>query len=314
MDNLTHGLFGALLGQAGLKKKTGLAMPTLIIAANLPDIDATCVIYGVESMAMRRGITHGPLAMLLLPILLWAAMLAFDHWQTKRGKRPADRLPIHKGWLLALAYLGCFSHPALDWMNNYGVRLLEPFSSTWYYGDVLFIIDLWMWIVMGGVLYLSLRQEKRGKLAWRATAAAGLAVVLAYIGGNGLITGHAEALAKARLRASGYADVLTVASAPPVMFWKRDIFWRSGPTYGVGHYALGQGASVDLVGKPTGADDPRLAGWLRENADARAFYFWSRMPLIEQDEPDGSIYLRDQRYHDVHSRSRFEVILKDEGK
>ena len=32
MDNLTHSLVGAVLGQMGLKKKTGLAMPTLILS------------------------------------------------------------------------------------------------------------------------------------------------------------------------------------------------------------------------------------------------------------------------------------------
>lgn len=64
MDNLTHSLIGAVLGQAGLKRKTGLAMPTLIIAANLPDIDATCTVFGMLSLAMRRGVTHGPIAML----------------------------------------------------------------------------------------------------------------------------------------------------------------------------------------------------------------------------------------------------------
>jgi len=29
MDNLTHSLVGAVLGQAGLKRTTGLAMPAL---------------------------------------------------------------------------------------------------------------------------------------------------------------------------------------------------------------------------------------------------------------------------------------------
>ena len=59
MDNVTHSLVGALLGQMGLKRKTGLAMPTLIIAANIPDIDAGCTVLGTVSLAMRRGITHG---------------------------------------------------------------------------------------------------------------------------------------------------------------------------------------------------------------------------------------------------------------
>ncbi|HCH94158.1 MAG TPA: metal-dependent hydrolase, partial [Erythrobacter sp.] len=50
MDNLTHSLVGALIGQAGLKRKTGLAMPALIIGANLPDVDAACFFWldGVE--------------------------------------------------------------------------------------------------------------------------------------------------------------------------------------------------------------------------------------------------------------------------
>ena len=72
MDNLTHSLVGALIGQAGLKRKTGLAMPALIIGANLPDVDAACFFWldGVEHLGFRRGITHGPPAMLLLPLML----------------------------------------------------------------------------------------------------------------------------------------------------------------------------------------------------------------------------------------------------
>ena len=72
MDNLTHSLVGALIGQAGLKRKTGLAMPALIIGANLPDVDAACFFWldGVEHLGFRRGITHGPPAMLLLPLIL----------------------------------------------------------------------------------------------------------------------------------------------------------------------------------------------------------------------------------------------------
>lgn len=311
MDNLTHGLIGALIGQIGLKKKTGLAMPTLIIAANLPDIDATCVIYGIESLAMRRGITHGPLAMLILPLILWAAMLAFDRWQTRRGKRPAGRLPIHKGWLLALAYVGCFSHPAMDWMNNYGIRLAEPFSSIWYYGDVLFIIDIWMWIALGLTMFLSLRQERRGFAHWRRTASIGFFLICAYIFGNGVLTGTAEHDAQHHLHAAGYGDVMTVASAPPIAFWKRDIFWRSGDRYGEGSYQLGRGAKIDVKGAPHHMGDPRLSGWIAENPEAQAFIFWSRMPFITRDETGGAIYLRDQRYAVQSAVARFQVKLED---
>ena len=195
MDNLTHSLVGALLGQMGLKRKTGLAMPILIIAANIPDIDAVATLLGGhQHLAIRRGITHGPIAMVVLPLLLWGIMLWFDAWQTGRGKRPDNRLPIHKVWLLALAYIGCLSHPLFDWFNSYGIRLLEPFSSQWFYGDTLFIIDVWI-LGCGNIRYcgvwLSVRERlnaKAGELGQRP-AWISLAAVSAYIFANGFITG-----------------------------------------------------------------------------------------------------------------------------
>lgn len=307
MDNLTHSLVGAVLGQMGLKKKTGLAMPTLIIAANLPDIDATCAVYGIESLSMRRGITHGPIALLLLPIILWGLMLAFDHWQSQRGKRPAERLPVHKGWLLALAYVGCLSHPALDWLNNYGIRLLEPFSHRWFYGDSIFIIDLWIWIALAVSLWLSLRGERRGAANWRRPAWIGFTAVCAYIFVNGLITGAAERMASRALAASGQKDALVVASPPPLAFWKREIFWRTPDRYGTASFVPGVGGHVDLTGAPTGMGDPRIATWVKADPAARAFLFWSRMPVAQRQ--GDAILFRDQRFMHPLAQDRFQVRL-----
>lgn len=308
MDNLTHGLVGAVIGQMGLKKKTGLAMPTLIIAANLPDIDAACAVYGIESLSMRRGITHGPIALLVLPLILWALMIAFDRWQEQRGKRPAGRLPIDRGWLLALAYIGCLSHPALDWLNNYGIRLLEPFSHRWFYGDTLFIVDLWIWLALGVSVWLSLRREKQEDARWQRPAWIGFAVVCAYIFANGLITGAAERTTTAALLASGHKDPLVVASPPPLAFWTRDVFWRDADRYGSGSFTPGVGSSLDIGGKPTQMDDPRLALWAKGDPAARAFLFWARMPVAQ---PDGdAIVLRDQRYMQPLARDRFTVRVK----
>ncbi|PAL25576.1 metal-dependent hydrolase [Sphingopyxis sp. GW247-27LB] len=307
MDNLTHSLVGAVLGQMGLKRKTALAMPTLIIAANLPDIDAGCAVYGIESLAMRRGITHGPIALLLLPLILWAAMIAFDRWQARRGTRPVTRPALHKGWLLALAYLGCLSHPVFDWLNNYGIRLLEPFSHRWFYGDTLFIIDPWIWIVLGLSAWLSLRRERTGAPRWTRPAWIGFIAVCAYIFANGLITGRAEAQVADLLRRQGQGDALVVASPPPLAFWRRDVFWREGGRYGSGAYALGSGSTVE-PGVPTGMDDLRLRLWAKADPAARAFLFWARMPVATRD--GDAIVLRDQRFMQPLARDRFMVRVR----
>ncbi len=308
MDNLTHSLVGALLGQMGLKKKSAYAMPTLIIAANLPDIDASCAIYGIESLAMRRGITHGPIALILLPVILWGIKLVFDAWQVRRGTRPAQRAPLHKGWLLVLAFIGCFSHPALDWLNNYGIRLLEPFSSRWFYGDTLFIIDVWIWAALGLSIWISLRREVRGGQDWSKPAWTGFLAVSAYIFANGLITGSAERTAHDALAAAGRQDILVVASPPPLTFWRRDIFWRAQDRFGGGDFVPGVGGSIDISGAPTGMDDPQIAEWAKSDPAARAFLFWARMPFAER-EAD-AIVLHDQRFDHPLAQDRFTVRLK----
>ena len=78
MDNIAHTLAGLALAEAGLKRRTALGTATLAIAANLPDVDA--LIYfigdGADALAFRRGWTHGPIAMLLLPLALAAGGIA----------------------------------------------------------------------------------------------------------------------------------------------------------------------------------------------------------------------------------------------
>ncbi len=308
MDNLTHSLVGALLGQAGLKRKTALAMPTLIIAANIPDIDAACLFWleGAGHLAFRRGITHGPLAMLALPVMLWAAMLGWDSWWRRIN---ADRPVVHKGWLLALAFIGTVSHPAMDWLNTYGVRLLEPFSSHWSYGDSIFIIDAWLWIGLSAALWTSLRAERQGKNYWSRPAGFAIIGASAYIFANGVITGLAERSAVAALRSQGIESPLVVASPPPLAFWERDVFWRDDTNYGQIQFSPTFSGDTDPVANPHNADDPRLAAFAASNSEVRAFLFWARMP-IARFGPDGTLTLTDQRYSHPLAVDRFKVIAK----
>ena len=311
MDNLTHGLVGALIGQMGLKRKTGLAMPTLIIAANIPDIDAVATLLGGQQhLAIRRGITHGPIAMLVLPLLLWAIMLWFDRWQTGRGKRPEKRLPINKGWLLALAYIGCLSHPLFDWFNSYGIRLLEPFSSQWFYGDTIFIIDIWLWIALIAGVWISRRRERRGAINWRIPAFGSFVAIGAYILANGLITGRAEEqTAEAIMQRYEITPTLVVANPVPVQFWKREMLWRDPTHVGQGTFSLPDAVMLnDNVGVH-GMGNGRAKAAAKDDVDARAFLFWSRMPVLNSAKDGKKLMISDQRFGNPMVSDRFTVSI-----
>lgn len=292
MDNLTHSMVGAVMGQMGLKRRTALAMPALIIGANIPDIDAACFfwLHGSGHLAFRRGITHGPVAMLLLPILLTGLLLLYHRWRPN----PA-RGPVKAGWLLALACLGTFSHPALDWLNSYGIRLLEPFSSRWFHGDTLFIIDLWLWIALIGGFWWSRRRERRGAAGWRAPATAAFVFACVYGFANGLITGHAERRFREAIAArTGERPTLVVANPVPVRFWKREMLWRNERYWGRGGYDLANGLSFMSTPLAHRMADPLVAQARRVDADAAAFLFWSRMPVARIEA--GDLVLTDQRF------------------
>jgi inner membrane protein len=296
MDNLTHSLVGALIGQAGLKRKTGLAMPALIIGANLPDVDATCFFWldGVQHLGFRRGITHGPIAWVLLPLVLAGMLYGFDRWQAQsrffgRGRRPKARAPVSFGWLYALAFLACLTHPALDWLNVYGIRLLEPFSSRWFYGDTLFIIDVWLWGLLGIATWLSLWREKRGG-DWRRVAHWALTVASVYVFANGLISRTAQDAVEKELQGGE-----VIASPVPLAFWEREVllgrpgYWLEaeyGPTRGLGPWRpvarfCALPAASEILADRRAQLDP--------------FLFWSRAPLATL-AADGSVLVRDARF------------------
>ena len=176
MEPLAHTLAGACLAESGLKRLTPLASSTLIIAANIPDVDGACYLHSADlAFAFRRGWTHGVLAIALLPIALTAAMLALDRVLSRR--RP-ERPKAGPGTLLGLAALGVLSHPFLDWLNNYGVRLLMPFSDRWFYGDTLFIVDPWLWLILGGAAMLAWTTQTRGIVTAAALGFGTTALVL----------------------------------------------------------------------------------------------------------------------------------------
>jgi inner membrane protein len=311
MDNITHALVGAAVGESGLKKKTGLGLASLIISANLPDLDAIGWLFG-ENLAWRRGWTHGPVALLLLPPLLAWALAAFDRWQLRRGKRPQSRAPVSFWWLLSLAYIGIFSHVLFDFFNSYGVRWLMPFSDRWFYCNALFIIDVWLWLVLGMGVWLSHRRDRRGEPNARRPAIMASLAAVVYTGLMIYGSAAAERIAAREIAARGLG-VPQVVMANPVPFdpLRRVIVFRIGDSYGFGELRWGPMPQLTLEEglTPRRMDDPAVARAAAQNKKVADFIYWSQLPFAEIEKVQGEarVTLGDARYNRQPGQGHFVV-------
>lgn len=311
MDNLAHTLAGAALAEAGLKEKTGLGLATLMIAANLPDVDALGLLFG-ENLAWRRGWTHGPLALLILPVLLTLAIVAFDRWQARRGSRPDARPQVRFGWVLALAYIGILSHPLLDFLNTYGIRCLMPFSDRWFYGDALFIIDLWMWTALALGVWVARRRRRREQPHPSRPAVAALIAVTLYAGAMGAAGIAAEAMVTREVVARGLGPPEVVVASPvPINPFRRAIVFGTGDAYGFGelNWSPRPNLSLSPTLVPTNMADPAVARAAARNDDVADFLYWSRLPFAEIVRHPGKarVTIGDARYNRTPGGGRFSV-------
>jgi inner membrane protein len=136
VDNITHTLTGLMLSRAGIDRKVARAAPMMMIAANLPDIDAAAFFGGpVVYLQWHRSYPHAlvfaPLMALIPPLLF----LAFGR----------QRITL---WAYAASLIGVLSHLALDWTNVYGIRMLLPFSERYLRLDITDIVDPWIWTIL----------------------------------------------------------------------------------------------------------------------------------------------------------------------
>ncbi len=171
MDNVTHALAGVLMGEAAAAwvartprvASSGIDLAVVrraaitigVIGAELPDSDLfysgdVLNIGQLGYLLHHRGHTHTVLFALVSGVIMW--LIA-----TRLGR--SLRHPAISRTLLALSIAATLSHVLLDWTNNYGVHPFWPVDNRWYYGDAIFIIEPWLWIVALPPLFMLARSR-----------------------------------------------------------------------------------------------------------------------------------------------------------
>lgn len=305
MDNITHSLVGAVLGQTGLKRKTRKGMAALVLGANGPDIDVFFGWVPWTPLATHRGFTHGVIgALIVMPLVVAGFLWLLDRWQARRGDTFEGKPALDWWWLLGLAWIGGVTHPLLDWQTTYAVQLLSPFSNSWFHADTLFIIDLVVLIFLGGGFVWSRRLERRGG-PWQRPAKMALSAVFAYIGLNYPITLSAEAWVA---KEAGVRPDRVVSSPPPVFFWRRTVAWLWRDEYRWADTDLFKGVVGHDGPQRRGLDDPLAQRAIVMSPEVQRFLRWSIMPFakIRDYGCNARVVFNDARYSEGISRGNFE--------
>jgi inner membrane protein len=326
VDNLCHSLVGAALSGAGFRRRTGLATVTMVIGANLPDVDA--IVYltgsGTTGLACRRGWTHGVLAMLVLPMILATLVtlvgIAVARRRDGRGL-PSHEPPIIPSQLLLVSAIAIWTHPLFDLLNTYGVRLLMPFSSQWFYGDTLFIVDPWVWIALGLGTFISIRRARElpaGGATRESTTRAerparvAIAAVVTYIAVMAGSSRIGRAVVERQAVAEGLGPSLRVMVAPePVTPSSRSVVRDMGLWYEVGRLTWSPWPRYQIVGDPILKTSNAATLTAMSTREGRQFASWARFPFAEVATANDSVVVRldDVRYARPRQRSFASVTI-----
>jgi inner membrane protein len=181
MDPFTHTLVGLTTAKAGLERITPLATTVCVLAANSPDSD---IVVGLTTdrwnyLHHHRGITHSIVGVIALAVIVPTLVWLVERVWAKLRKRQAKS--HYRGLLLASA-IATATHPLMDWSNNYGIRPLLPWSGRWFYGDLIFIVDPFILLLVGGAAFLATRNRWPKIVLWALLGAA--FVTLSFIIGG----------------------------------------------------------------------------------------------------------------------------------
>ena len=185
MDNLTHSLVGLTVAKAGLERLSPGATALCVLAANSPDCDVAIALFGDRWTFLQhhRGITHAIVGVAVLSVLLPLIFYGVDRlWARFRNHSPQVKL----SGLMIASLIATATHPLLDWTNNYGIRFFLPWSGKWSYGDLVFIVDPYLWLILGGATFLLSAKTKMGKAIWGIVATVITALIVTNLRGGSM--------------------------------------------------------------------------------------------------------------------------------
>jgi inner membrane protein len=255
-----------------------------VLGANLPDIDIITYLGGPGAdLAGRRGWTHGVLALSVLPFALTGLLLLLK--RQLRSRRSPEVPAVQTRQLLLLSTIAILSHPVLDSLNTYGVRWLMPFSHRWFYGDALFIVDPWVWLVLGaGVFWSWQLGRKEAPLDHRPARVAiglvGLYMVAMWV--SGLMAAGMIAREVAVLSNQSVQQVM--AGPLPVTPITRNFVVEQSSLYRVGTFRWLADPHIDATTMrsfPRGRPKHPAMAVAETTLMMRRFLTWARYPTFE---------------------------------
>jgi inner membrane protein len=202
VDNITHALVGAAMAECaaprvGSARARAAFLVAGVVSANAPDVDLlyTGIIEEpIGYLLHHRGHSHTVPGLAVLGLVIWSAMRV---WPSARvAARSAE-----SRWIVLIA-AGLAGHLLMDAANSYGTHLLYPFSSRWFYGDAVFVLEPWLWAIFGVTVTLNARRLWRvvpvmltltpiGALVYAGLLPVGMAAVILGVVGTAAIVARA---------------------------------------------------------------------------------------------------------------------------
>jgi inner membrane protein len=313
MEPVTHALTSIAIGRAGLNKVTRVATPMLLVSGLVADVDWVSRLAGASAFLHgHRTATHSLLGSAGL-VLVVAGFFFLA------GRR-FPKLAVGFVPTLLICAVGAGVHLLLDLLNDYGVKLMWPFSAKWYAWDVVDSVDGWiLFFLLAGILLPELfrlvleeigsKPKRRGR---QRGAIVALGLMALFVAGRA--TAHQRALVMLDSREYRNQPPLEIGAFPRP---SNPLLWSGVVETDNAVFNL----NVPLT--PGSAFDPDLAEVhfkpqaslalenARKNSVAIDFLAFARFPLASvQPRGDGfRVRIRDMRFESEYPGRRGIVAV-----